>query len=345
MLTRERKDSTVHGNQRRSSRTAEISLPIRRRSSAAGASKTGRAASRTSRTSMSSGGMDLSADLTELRAKYEQRRTSEHEQESTILTATQIASMLEGDDVDQAAGNNKSSTSKRAAEARKRELSIALLGELQQPQSFGERVSAALHAYWRPVRQWWTRFVSRGYMIEAFSLPVVTWDIILSAAALYNAVYVPLALAMPGARWSDDGTDALFGYLLDGIFVLDVFLRFRVSYRDHGYPVFDKQRVATRYLRGWLLPDALSSIPLDAIFVNQPALALLKTGRMLRWRNLRKLDRIAVPRGYESFRYYSTHALSRSHTPTHLLTTNNSRSLSLTSQVELAFLLSPIISV
>ena len=91
--------------------------------------------------------------------------------------------------------------------------------------------------------------MSRGYMIEAFSLPVVTWDIILSAAALYNAVYVPLALAMPGARWSDDGTDALFGYLLDGIFVLDVFLRFRVSYRDHGYPVFNKQRVATKYLR------------------------------------------------------------------------------------------------
>ena len=60
------------------------------------------------------------------------------------------------------------------------------------------------------------------------------WELAVSAAALYNAVYIPLELAMPAARWSDTGADLLLGYVLDAVFVLDVLLRFRVSFRDHG---------------------------------------------------------------------------------------------------------------
>jgi hypothetical protein len=48
------------------------------------------------------------------------------------------------------------------------------------------------------------------------------------------AVWVPLALAMPHARWSGD---APFGFLLDAIFIIDVLIRFRLSYRDHGVPL------------------------------------------------------------------------------------------------------------
>ena len=65
------------------------------------------------------------------------------------------------------------------------------------------------------------------------------WDMLLSAAALYIAVYVPLALAMPAARWSDEdyvdkngggvAPDVRLGYILDSVFVLDVLLRFRMN--------------------------------------------------------------------------------------------------------------------
>ena len=70
--------------------------------------------------------------------------------------------------------------------------------------------------------------------VRVVAVPVVIWDVAVSAFALYNAIYVPLALAMPAARWSDHGSDAVLEYCLDAAFLLDVLLRFRVSFRDHG---------------------------------------------------------------------------------------------------------------
>ena len=78
------------------------------------------------------------------------------------------------------------------------------------------------------------------------AVPVALWDLLVSAAALYNAIYIPLALAMPAARWSYDGGDTTVAYILDAAFVVDILLRFRISFRDHGYPVFKPLRVAKK---------------------------------------------------------------------------------------------------
>jgi hypothetical protein len=155
----------------------------------------------------------LSADLAELRAKYEQRRASEYDSASTVITATQIASMLEGD------------VQTKAFEGP----AVAVKGG-------GAKGLPGFVAVWKQrlsnrfVRPW-RLFIAQGYTLEANTPVVVTWDLLLCACALFNAIWVPLALAMPAARWD---TDFLLDGLLDAIFVLDVCFRFRVSFRDHG---------------------------------------------------------------------------------------------------------------
>ena len=51
-------------------------------------------------------------------------------------------------------------------------------------------------------------------------------------------------------------------------------------------------RVWYRYARGWLSVDLLTSVPFDLI-CSSPPLALLKIGRLSRWRNMRNFDRLA----------------------------------------------------
>ena len=42
-------------------------------------------------------------------------------------------------------------------------------------------------------------------------------------------------------------------------------MRLRTAFLDHGYHVTVFHAVARNYLRGWLVPDALSAIPFDRI--------------------------------------------------------------------------------
>ena len=226
---------------------------------------------------------DLSADLTELRAKYEQRRSSEYDDARSVLTATQIASMLDGDtqvlsaDLAPMGGAPGSRTAQH-------------LAELKQRMSRQERLAqTASTMVDRHFLQPYVQFQERKFLFDPNSSMIMLWDLALSLLALYNAVYMPLELAMPAAGWP--GHKA-FETLLDVIFMLDVCLRFRVTYRHHGDPVFKPGLVRKHYLTSWFAFDALFSLPLNLIF-GVPALALLKAGRICYWRHLRKLDRLA----------------------------------------------------
>ena len=45
----------------------------------------------------------------------------------------------------------------------------------------------------------------------------------------------------------------------------DVCVRLRTAFLHHGYHVTVFSEVASNYLRGWLIPDALSAVPIDLI--------------------------------------------------------------------------------
>ena len=55
----------------------------------------------------------------------------------------------------------------------------------------------------------------------------------------------------------------MVGGVLDVLFSLDVAVRFRTAYRDHGYDVTHPHAIAANYLRGWFALDFMSSLPFD----------------------------------------------------------------------------------
>ena len=167
---------------------------------------------------------DLSADLTELRAKFEQRRASECDDQATIITATQIASMLEGDMNSLAPAGAGAGISDRMRRL-----------EQQRPQQTQRQqcIEATFNLFERQCIKPYRRFVEQSFLFDPNATVLMIWEVVLSMFALYNAVYMPLSLALPAVNWP--GHD-IFEYLLDACFVLDCLVRFRVSYRDHGEP-------------------------------------------------------------------------------------------------------------
>ena len=136
-------------------------------------------------------------------------------------------------------------------------------------------------------------FVKRGYMFDHNTFAVRMWDALLFVGALYSIVYVPMQLAFPELRTLYEGW-AITDALLDAVFTLDVAMKFRTTYRDHGYTIKDGRRVAIRYLRSWFMVDLISSLPFDWMLeaANLPGevqwahlvklFALLRVGRIVR---------------------------------------------------------------
>ena len=52
-------------------------------------------------------------------------------------------------------------------------------------------------------------------------------------------------------------------------FFVDMFIKARTSFRDHGYELTDGRKILERYLRGWFWIDLPGSLPLG-LFFNDP---------------------------------------------------------------------------
>ena len=81
---------------------------------------------------------------------------------------------------------------------------------------------------------------------------------------------------------------------LDFTFLIDVGIKARTSFQDHGYEVTDARKILRRYLRGWFIIDLISAIPLG-LFFTDPSVRIFTIVRLLRIARLvRKLDSLSV---------------------------------------------------
>ena len=105
--------------------------------------------------------------------------------------------------------------------------------------------------------------------------PVVSWwDSYLVFGVIYSTAYTPLVIVFHQAHWTHH---EVIDVILDCLFSLDMLIRFRTSYRDHGYDVTHPPTIAMHYLRGWFVVDFFSSLPFDrmlAVWRGASALAL-----------------------------------------------------------------------
>ena len=125
---------------------------------------------------------------------------------------------------------------------------------------------------------------------------IAVWNSALIFGVIYSTAYSPLAVVFPEARWTQhDRTETL----LDVLFMLDVVIRFRTSFRDHGFEVSSPLAIARNYVGGWLAADLLSSLPVDrllAVLISEHMDAPIG-GRPIRispisWMNMLSLLRI-----------------------------------------------------
>ncbi|MGC9525818.1 MAG: ion transporter [Limnospira sp.] len=130
------------------------------------------------------------------------------------------------------------------------------------------------------------------------SRAVTFWELLLVFAILYNFIVVPFRIAFHSEIsrfW------IWFDCLADGIFIADIFLRFRIGYMDMGECIQDVDKIASRYRSRHLKVDLIASLPLDLLAqlfwtkISFVTLGILRTPRFLR-----------LPQFFKIFRRWET---------------------------------------
>lgn len=92
---------------------------------------------------------------------------------------------------------------------------------------------------------------------------IVSWQFVVGIAILYSIVVVPLRL---GFSYDAVGGWFVLELVIDGFFFLDILISFRTAYvNDEKILIHDAKVIRRKYVRGWFLPDVISTIPFDDI--------------------------------------------------------------------------------
>ena len=91
-------------------------------------------------------------------------------------------------------------------------------------------------------------FKERKYIFSHSSELISVWDWMLCIFVLYTAIFIPMQLVFP----DDIGFEGeeVFGILLDILFMIDILIKFRTSYPDHGYNITNIRKIQKNYLYG-----------------------------------------------------------------------------------------------
>lgn len=69
--------------------------------------------------------------------------------------------------------------------------------------------------------------------------------------AIYNSVFIPIEIAFEPPQLQDSTFYQVIDFLIDFIFIIDIIIGFRTTYiTNKGEEVFDKKKIAKRYLLG-----------------------------------------------------------------------------------------------
>jgi potassium channel len=130
------------------------------------------------------------------------------------------------------------------------------------------------------------------YLIHPNSRFKIIWDLIIIVMSVYNSIIIPYEFA-----YSIDPHIALiiFDYMIDALFLVDIFINFRTIYKDKtDTEVKDGRKIAIRYVIYGRFPiDILASMPLDVItFFFKTSSSNLKFLGMMKMMRLLRLGRM-----------------------------------------------------
>ena len=144
-----------------------------------------------------------------------------------------------------------------------------------------------------------------GILISEESRFRTRWDVFVVLLVIVTGIAIPIQIAF--ARDVTLGGSVLV-YLLDLVFLVDIGLNFRTTYRAGGAEVRDPGRIGARYRRSLLPLDVVSTVPLDMLLLGSgaviggvPAVLLLRALRLLRIVRL-----FSIVRRWERLRWTNT---------------------------------------
>lgn len=100
-----------------------------------------------------------------------------------------------------------------------------------------------------------------GFFIQPYGFVWVIWSALIAILSLYELLMVPIVIA-----WPFLGNPGMYvwDYVVDTLFIFDVFLQFYVALTPHTYYlVTDRTTITLRYAWGWFPVDVVASMPLD----------------------------------------------------------------------------------
>ena len=112
----------------------------------------------------------------------------------------------------------------------------------------------------------------------------VVWDLAMVVLVLVTCVFIPYQLAF---QHDVDVVGSIVIYCLDLVFLIDIVLNFRTTYRDNGTEIEDRAMIRGHYLRTMFAIDLLATLPLDLLFLpwmssDPTAVSMILFFRMLR---------------------------------------------------------------
>jgi len=111
-----------------------------------------------------------------------------------------------------------------------------------------------------------TKEIDTTWLIMPTSAGKQLWDIGIILILFYTATYGPYRTAFGADSDTSSGFIRYFDYLVDGMFILDIFVTFLTPYeRFDGSLVYAHRRIARNYFFGAFVVDVVASFPTEII--------------------------------------------------------------------------------
>lgn len=136
--------------------------------------------------------------------------------------------------------------------------------------------------------------LTKNLVIDPRSTFIKNWEYQILVLLLFTSTVTPFEVA-----FLEVSIDALFfiNRIVDCLFLVDLLIQFNLGYFESGgnkQPVYQRSKIAARYIFGWFLVDVISIVPFDIIgfVVGSEAVSRLKILRILRLLRLFKLVKL-----------------------------------------------------
>lgn len=113
------------------------------------------------------------------------------------------------------------------------------------------------------------------------------WEICLLVNILYQAIIVPFTIAFWPLTNSVGAVSVMIVTILnsltDIVFIIDVYIRFRLGIIEHSVLITDSKYIRRQYLKTWFAFDFIAAVPLDIIQIPlQSIIPLLRINKLVR---------------------------------------------------------------